>query len=368
MIDIEHFLADAYNAAMNAAYDNTDSSCDFEDNINESLQILLYNSEKSKAVLTVVVTSLAYKCLHPEQDIRRHQQSIPDGYSGRTFDTKYITPFLKEKRFPSMSTSGWLTRSLEQKVPYDFNYTGAIHPASLKNAFLTILDYVESNKVESYRILVYILQKLIIDRDKQEIPLARPQNLSIDNIMMVLEGHFHAKYSADGASRLPVLAMYAVYQSLVNELKRYEGMRLLPLESHTSADSRSGRIGDIDIVDIGGVPFEAVEIKFDIPISHEILQIAIDKIQPTAVRRYYILSTANIKDNDKVKIEDDIKRLKNTHGCQVVVNGIMPSLKYYLRLLEDTRVFVSHYVDLLESDKALKFEHKTRWNDLISEI
>lgn len=42
------------------------------------------------------------------------------GYSGRSFDTKYITPFMKFK-FPkiAMRESGWLTRSLEQLEPYD---------------------------------------------------------------------------------------------------------------------------------------------------------------------------------------------------------------------------------------------------------
>ena len=63
-----------------------------------------------------------YKALNPAQDIRNHQASIEGGYSGRTFDSKYITSFLKLHKFPSMAESGWLTRALEQKVPYDKNY------------------------------------------------------------------------------------------------------------------------------------------------------------------------------------------------------------------------------------------------------
>ena len=44
--------------------------------------------------------------------------NMEGGYSGRSFDTKYITPFLKQKRFlGAMKESGWLTRSLEQNIP-----------------------------------------------------------------------------------------------------------------------------------------------------------------------------------------------------------------------------------------------------------
>jgi DNA (cytosine-5)-methyltransferase 1 len=50
-------------------------------------------------------------------------------------------------------------------------------------------------------------------------------------------------------------------------VKRFEGKKLLDIESHTSADSRSGRIGDIDIVDEKGRAFEAVEVKHGIPIT-----------------------------------------------------------------------------------------------------
>lgn len=364
----EETLSSIYASAMSKASGKQNIESSLNECFKEKLNIILEYSESAKAVLTVLLTSLVYKHLNPGQDVRKHQQSIKGGYSGRTFDTKYITPFLREKRFPAMASSGWLTRSLEQKVPYDYNYTGAIKPDKLKLSFLSVLDDVETGKVQPIALLDYLFQGLIIERDKQDIPLARPQNLSIENIITLLDSHFHSKYRSEGASRLPVLAIYAVYQCLVKELKRFESKILLPLESHTSADSRSGRIGDIDIVDGSGRPFEAVEVKFDIPINHEIVQIAIEKLGPTAVERYYVLSTSEVYESDKDKIAADIKQVKNTHGCQLVVNGIMTSLKYYLRLINDTKVFIGNYVDLLQSDKSIKFEHKSMWNKLISEL
>lgn len=104
-------------------------------------------------------------------------------------------------------------------------------------------------------------------RSSDKIDLAKPFALPIAKIIDLLTKHFTAKYSAEGASQLPVLALYAAYECLVQETKRFENKCLLTLESHTSADARSGRIGDIDVVDENGKAFEAVEVKHGIPIS-----------------------------------------------------------------------------------------------------
>lgn len=367
--NVRQFLDNAYEQAMAMASGRKEISSSLPQEIKDWLNCVLDYAETAKAVMTVVITSLVYKYLNPTQDIRKHQQSIKGGYSGRTFDSKYITPFFKEKKFPAMAESGWLTRSLEQKVPYDFNYTGAITPKKLKTAFLNILDHAERNSGDVQAMLDYLLQGLIIIRDSHNILLARPQNLTIASIIRLLDLHFHSRYKAEGASRLPVLAIYAIYECIIGEL-RYKGKELLPLESHTSADAKSGRIADIDIVDTNTrQTYEAIEVKFGIPISHDIVETAIGKIQPVpTVERYYILSTSPVSEADKNVIESDIQRVKNTHGCQLIVNGILPTLKYYLRLVDDTGLFINHYVDLLETDEAVKFEHKTTWNNLISKI
>ncbi len=73
-----------------------------------------------------------------------------------------------------------------------------------------------------------------------------------------------------------------------------------------------------------------------------------------------------IPEADLEKIDDIVKQLKNIHGCQLVINGIIPTLKYYLRLIENTSAFLDHYIELLSTDKAVLFEHKEMWNKLIS--
>jgi len=363
----DHFLETKYIEAMEIVGSDTEIKTELPKNYIENLSIVLSRSESSKGVFTVFLTSLVYKILNSNQDIRNHQTSIENGYSGRTFDTKYVTPFLKEKKFPAMAESGWLTRSLEQKVPYNKDYSGAIRPANLKDSFLEIIELIETGEYLD-EILLFIFQGCIIKRNKQEIDLAKPVNLPISTIINLLEKHFNSSYVADGASRLPVLALYASYLCLMTEAKRFEGKKLLDIESHTSADSRSGRIGDIDIIDERERAYEAVEVKHGIPISEQLILDAFEKFKTTQVKRYYLLSTVDIEESQREQIEKSIERIKNIHGCHVIANGLIPSLKYYLRLLTQTSEFIEHYVNLLEVDTALKYEHKKQWNDIISEM
>lgn len=357
-------LEEIYQKAMLSVGSEAKIRSDITEKSLNDLQIIISKSESSKGVLTVLITSLLYKILYPQQDIRNHQTSIPEGYSGRTFDSNYVTPFLKKQNFPSMAESGWLTRSLEQKRPYDLSYPGAINPKPVKDAFLSLLDQVQKGS-DCLKLLDALFQGLIIQRNSQIIDLAKPTALTIGTILSILDIHFHENYVAEGASRLPTLAIYAAYACLVKEIKRFEGKTLLPIANHTSADTRSGRIGDVDLIDENERSFEAVEVKFGISINLGLVQDAYKKFITTPVDRFYLLSTAETSAEEMAKISEEIVKIKNTHGCQVIVNGIMPTIKYYLRLLNNTYEFIENYVNLLENDKSIKFEHKERWNELI---
>jgi len=357
----KEYLEKLYDESLALVGSGNEIKSNLPQSIKENLDVVLEYSEKRKGVNTVLFTSMVYKSLFPEQDVRKHQSQMEGGYSGRTFDTKFITPFLQNKNFPAPSETGWLTRSLETNSPYFLNYKPNITPKSLKTAFLDILDQANNQQL-SKDCSYYIIQGLIVQRNRQEIDLAKPADLPISVIIRLLKAHFDSSYSSEGASRLPVLALYAVYQCLMNEAKRFQGKELLSIESHTSADSRSGRIGDVDIVDENGKEFEAVEVKFGIPITAQLIRGSFEKFKTTQVKRYYLLSTANIDENDKENIEKEIERIKNIHGCNVIANGLIHSLNYYLRLVSDTSEFISNYVDLVEGDGALKFEHKQQWN------
>lgn len=321
-------------------------------------------SEDSKGVLAVIITSLVVKAVTPEQDIRAHQAQLPGGYSGRSIDTSFVTPFLKQHHFPAMAESGWLTRSLETSAPYDQNYPGKMRDKDLRQSFLSTIEEINSNPDFAYPALLFLFKKLIELRDSRTIQLSRPVGIPIDQIIHYLEQHFNPHiYNVTGASRLPTIALFSAYQCMLSEMKRFNGKTLLPLESHTSADSRSGRIGDIQINDSDS-PFEGVEVKHGIKITAQLVLDAYEKFKIHQTKRYYLLSTLESDSDEKKFINEKIAMIKNGHGCQVIVNGIIPTLKYYLRLLEDPSSFIQFYVTNLENDDTLKFQHKEKWNEI----
>ena len=333
----------------------------------QDLDIIIENSENRKAVLAVAVTSLVKKIIDPKQDIRKHQAGMDGGYSGRGFDTEVVTPFLTENNFPYMGAkSGWLTRSLEQNSPYTLDYKGAINPKHLKDAFLRTLDRVQNKKLDPKQALEYIFAGLIAQRDKSTtLRLAKPIGLSIEEIVVSLSTHFMSKYESGGTSRLPVLAIYAAYTQMMKEVSRYKNLKLAPLLRHNAADRKTNNIGDIQIMDADNNVVEAVEVKHLIEIEPSLINAAYNKFKTEPVRRYYLLTTEkkNTYITENSSATTDIQK---KCGCQVIVNGIEPTLKYYLRLLENPDTFIISYTELLEKDQDIKYEHREKWNKIVS--
>lgn len=334
--------------------------------IKHELDIVIENTENAKAVIAVLITSLVKKIITPQQDIRRHQAKMDGGYSGRRLDTIVVTPFLKANNFPAMAESGWLTRSLEQASPYTLEYKGSINSPALKTAFLKVLDAVQSGKANPEYALEYLFAGLIAQRDKSSaIQLAKPTGLSIYEIIHNLDRHFNYKYSSSGAARLPVLAVYACYMQMMKEVSRYKGCTLLPLLRQNSADRKTNAIGDIQVMDTNKHIFEAVEIKHQIEITPNMVETAYQKFRTEPVKRYYLLTTSN-SDKNRDEITKVVTEVQKKSGCQVIVNGIESTLKYYLRLLDNPDTFIISYVELLEKDKDIKYEQREAWNNIVT--
>ena len=331
------------------------------------IEIIARNSENFLGVLNVTVTSLTEKVVNPNQDIRKHQAKMKNGYSGRGLDTKIIAPWLKSKKLKSMVESGWLTRSLEQDSPYTLDYKGAIRNKEVKEAFLQLLNFIENNQVKTIFCLKYLIQLLIIQREQNKIeinPLAKKSQYSIAEIIDLLTKHF-AKTSQVGTARLPVLAIYSVYQVIIKEIGRYEEKTLQPLVSHTYSDLLSGDIGDIQIKDKNNKPFEVVEVKYGKLIDHILVEDAFEKIKQYPVNRYYLLSTEITSGEELAKIQTTIDQINKDHGCQVIVNGLIPTIKYYLRLINNTDDFIQNYTENVINDPAIKIDHKRAWKNLV---
>ena len=355
----QEILNRVYEAAL--VRDGSQDMVILEHQLRGHLQEIVDRTDKQKSVLAVTATLLLKKIMYPGQDIRQHQASMPGGFSGRTLDTKVVTPFLRSHGFPYMgSGSGWLTRSLEQATPYTLDYPGGVKPKELKAAFLNVVDAIQRDGSIAEPALRHLLRLLIDRRDQdRSLKLARPINLSDLEIVQALARHFDS--GVQGSARLPVLAIHAIMSVLVEERGKYDGCSIATLESHTSADAKSGLIGDIHILDRDGNFVEAFEIKHEVRITESLIQDCFVKYRNTSVRRYYILTTHESGGSGS-GFEELVSRLTTLHGCQLIVNGVEPTVKYFLRIIADTQRFIDAYVSLLESDPSVSYDLKMKWN------
>jgi len=193
------------------------------------------------------------------------------------------------------------------------------------------------------------------------------KKITIDSVIAKLRSDFET----NGASKLPVIAMYSIYQIFMNEFERYNKKKLIPLRSHISSDSESRSIGDIEIVDEDESYFEAIEIKHGKQIDSIMVSDAYEKFRDKEISRYYLLTTAepNIKSDERETVHIEIERIKEEHGCEVIANGIIPSLRYYLRLLSNPEMFIERYTENLRLEflksTEIKTEHIEKWKELL---
>ncbi len=335
-------------------------------NLNKELMLISGNVNKNKGVFTVLITLAVHKIIDPVQDIRYFQAKFPNGFSARGIDTKYITPTLKRLGLPAMAESGWLTRSLEQPYPYDFHYNGEISGIGMKDAFLKIIDCIQTNGELSESILRVLLNGAIKYRETNKIEIHKIKsndNVQISEIMKILHEHFEYQYGTHGGAKLPVLAFYAIYTFLICEMSRYENANLLPLGSHTASDRTSNSSGDIEIEKDGKI-FEALEMKLGKIPDEQMVRVAFDKIIKFNTERYYILSS--LDPIEIGKINELIFQIQTEHGCQLIVNGLYKTLSYYLRLISNPKLFLNKYIELVEHDYELSIEHKIKLKDILT--
>ena len=118
--------------------------------------------------------------------------------------------------------------------------------------------------------------------------------------------------------------------------------------------------------------FEGVGIKHNIRITPTLAADAYEKFAPTPANRYYLLTTAepNIEPGRESEMATLLDRIRREHGCEVIVNGLLPSLKYYLRLLPDPPAFIETYTRVLQADyeqsAVIKTVHLEKWRELLA--
>lgn len=346
--------------------------------IKMSIDPLLNKIESDKSLIQVVITTLLKKKISPQQDIRLHMSKFENGYSARVLDTKITTAFFKEY-FPKYANkeTAFLTKATRSEIIWNFT-EGKKLPLRSKDLigpFLNLIDKIQKEALNLDLCMIYIFaQMYILSKNSQMIldKVAEASNfysvININTIIEMLKKHFESRLS----SRLPVIAIYSVYQQLFKTSKRYEGKILRALNVHTSSDKHG--YGDIEIWNANGTPFEMVEIKHKIPIDRGLIFDVTKKSENTTIERYYILTTyensfENV--NEEKYINNLVLKIKQENDLEIIANGIINSLKYYLRFVEDYHEFLKTYTDELivdaKNSTEVKDFHIEEWQRILEE-
>ena len=104
----------------------------------------------------------------------------------------------------------------------------------------------------------------------------------------------------------------------------------------------------------------------------DIINTAFQKIKDTKIDRYYILTTKEPDNRYDGSVTQKLEEYKRIHSCQIIVNGVIPSLKYYLRLINNPQNFIDKYTELLESEylrgSGIKQIHLRVWREICKNI
>ena len=353
----------------------------FSDLIVANIDTIVESIDKNKSLVSALVTSLLKKIVDPSQDIRLHRTDFEGGYSARSLDIDITTPFFK-KHFPKYANkeSGFLSMATRTQIPWTKEDGSRIRTrasSEFMHSFLEIFDAIESKIINPKEALLYFFEKLYTLSLQQKMIFDGTIETSdyihiinINSVLQMLEKHF--SIDERGTSRLPVIAIYSIYQQLFVQVKRYQNKILRPLNVHTSSDKHG--YGDIEIWNEDNTPFEIIEIKHNILIDRNLIFDIVKKCEKTKIERYYILTTA--KNNFSSPEEEDfinkfILKIQKDTELYIIANGIFLSLKYYLRFIDDYKGFIKSYTLNLVNDSKnsteIKESHISAWKRILEE-
>ncbi len=332
--------------------------------VNIYIDSILRNLKQGKSFISATVTLLLIKSRFPDQDLDRHTAKL-GGISFRRIDEKVTIPILR-KYFPGYvnTATAWLTPTFRGQEPLSEAISKKARVKEIKESFPLFMEKVNVNARLADRVLLYLLYRLfrMYEREKSEIEVVinestsvcKPQ-LTINKTVEILKKLLYfSEEKKLYTARLPVLMLYSIYKLLVSQgIGVYSGKYLAPLKHHNVSDTREG-YGDIEVYDEEGQIFEAVEAKHDIPISPAIVEPKINQVMGTSIKRYLFLTTAEpyIKVGYEEEIQKLIEQTKRRMGIEIVCNGVLHTIKYYLRIVENTMSFMENLIDIMREDHS----------------
>lgn len=184
---------------------------------------------------------------------------------------------------------------------------------------------------------------------------------NLQDIYIVLDRHFFHAYNTSVDVKLPSLALQAILECFVSEISRYENSKIQPLESVISSKGLENNFK----IKKGSQVIEYYEIRLNSSVGLEDVEAISKIIGKRKIDRFYLLSHDVQEMN---KIEQLCTEIKVKKDCEVIVDRILPTIKYYLRLVNSLSDFIEKYSVLVQNDTELKKIHKEKWNELLKSL
>lgn len=173
--------------------------------IQARVELVSRNISNRAGVRVLLACSLA-KAHNPLLDIRKPYTEIgtPDAFSGRTFDERYIGPFVLAHELPCNPTTAFLTPALRNRntvLTPDLNLSG--RPREVYEALLQLLTDVYAGKITARQLLGESIRQLILLRNEKQQRMASlladlrashfDAQLSSEQVVTLIEQHLATK-------------------------------------------------------------------------------------------------------------------------------------------------------------------------------
>lgn len=342
--------SEALNAAYQAATEQPNPPHYSDPEIlNQIAYLCRYPQNRAPARL--LIAALAAKIALPHVDIRKPYTEIggADAYSGRSLDEGHVTAFIQRHRLPLNHTTAFLTPAFRNRnTPLNVGINLSGRPAPLYAALLAVLDSVAEGRILPEAALTEVMRELLlVQRENQEritalraalAPDGDAPALSVEAVIGLLRQHFAQPRS----SRLPVLAVAAVYQVAQGTL----GEHILPLSQYNAADSQTGALGDIEITLIDNhTIITAYEVKAR-QIRIEDINHALEKIHGSGagLHRYLFITTEPVDES----VARYAKAIYVSSGLEIAVLDCLTFVRHFLHLFHRLRMaYLDVYQGLL---------------------
>ena len=301
----------------------------------------------NRSCVRLLMACLLGKLDNPQVDPRKPYTEIGDAdcFSGRTYDERYLTPFINRYRLPVNQTTAFLTptlRNINHTLTANSNLVG--RPKELYKKTIALLEDVSNGKIDAEIFFAEIVRLLILMRDEKLSrinsllqSLQRTHNdihqLSADGIVTLLKQHLACKKS----SRLPVLMVAAAY----DVAGKYLSECMLPLNPHNAADIQTGALGDVEIcLSDDNHVVTAYEMKMR-KVTEDDIDAAVNKIMRSSsgINHYVFITTENV-DQEVIKYVAQLN--DKIEGVEIAILDCIDFIRYFLHIFYRIR---TEYID-----------------------